>query len=106
NLAKQENFVTREAPAMYYLFYATHVMHHFGGKNWQTWNPKARDLLLELQDRGTDHSHQKGSWFAPNDDHAKTGGRLMSTSLAILTLEVYYYSVPLNDYGPAVLLDY
>jgi hypothetical protein len=106
NLAKPENFVTREAPAMYYLFYATHVMHHFGGKNWQTWNPKARDLLLELQDRGTDHSHQKGSWFSPNDDHAKTGGRLMSTSLAILTLEVYYYSVPLNDYGPAVLLDY
>jgi hypothetical protein len=30
----------------------------------------------------------------------------MFTSLAILTLEVYYYSVPLNDYGPAVLLDY
>jgi hypothetical protein len=106
-LAKPENFVSKEAPSMYFLFYATQAMHHFGGKNWETWNPKARDLLIELQDQGKDfsHLHQKGSWSPLGDDYAKQGGRLMFTSLAILTLEVYYYSVPLNGYGPAVLLE-
>jgi hypothetical protein len=106
-MALPQNFVTKEAPNIYFLFYATNVMHHFGGKNWETWNPKARDLLIELQDQGLDpnHSHQKGSWSPLGDAYAKQGGRLMFTSLSLLTLEVYYYSVPLNGYGPAVLLE-
>jgi hypothetical protein len=106
-LALPENFVSKEAPNIYYVFYATQVMHHFGGKNWETWNSKTRDLFIELQDQSKEygHSHQKGSWSPLGDTYAKQGGRLMFTSLAILTLEVYYYSVPLNGYGPAVLLE-
>jgi hypothetical protein len=102
-----QNNLNRDAPSIYFLFYATQAMHHFGGKTWETWNPKTRDLLLELQDLGktAGQSHQKGSWSPYGDDYAKQGGRLMFTSLSLLTLEVYYYSVPLNGYGPAVLLE-
>jgi hypothetical protein len=104
-LLRPENFVSKERPAIYFLFYATQVMHHFGGKPWEEWNPKVRDLLVEIQDQGTDpqHPHQKGSWSPRGDDFAKQGGRLMFTSLALLTLEQYYYSVPINGYGSAVL---
>ena len=101
------NFVTKEQPSIYYLFYATQLMHHAGGEAWESWNPKVRDFLIETQDQGQQagHEHQKGSWSPRGDDFAVQGGRLMFTSLALLTLEVYYYSVPLNGYGPAVLQD-
>jgi hypothetical protein len=100
-----QNFVSKEAPGLYFVFYATQVMHHHGGKPWQTWNAKARDFLIDLQDHGTtpDHPHQKGSWSPVGSEYEKEGGRLMFTSLALLTLEVYYLHVPLNGYGLAVL---
>jgi hypothetical protein len=104
-LLEPGSFVTKEAPNIYYLFYATQVMHHAGGKFWEGWNPKTRDLLLELQDQGTDggHDHQKGSFSPRGDTYATQGGRLMFTSLALLTLEVYYYHVPLYGYSPALV---
>lgn len=102
-----ENFVTKDKPSIYFLYYATQVMHHAGGEEWEKWNTKVRELLIETQDAGTTagHEHQKGSWSPRGDDYAKQGGRMMYTSLALLTLEVYYYSVPLNGYGKAVLRD-
>ena len=30
----------------YYWYYATQVMHHFGGKRWKTWNISMRDILV------------------------------------------------------------
>ncbi len=83
--------------SMYYNYYATQVMHHMGGPNWKTWNEKMRDLLVNSQDEGHDpkHVHQKGSWFFPRDPHHTAGGRLMMTSLSLLTLEVYYRHLPL-----------
>jgi len=29
---------------MYYYYYATEVMHHFGGRAWKEWNDKMRDI--------------------------------------------------------------
>jgi hypothetical protein len=105
SLLRPENFENREKPNLYYIFYATQVMHHAGGESWETWNPKVRDMLLDLQDQGKEpgHEHQKGSWSPHGAEWTKEGGRLMYTSLALLTLETYYYSIPLNGYGPAVL---
>ncbi len=82
---------------MYYYYYATQVMHHFGGDAWDKWNPKMRDTLIARQDKGTErfHPHQKGSWSPAGDDHGGAGGRLMTTSLSLLTLEVYYRHLPL-----------
>ena len=67
------------------------------GMDWGGWCPKggwAEDLpdppgLLPK------YPHLKGSWSPAGDAHASTGGRVMSTSLAILTLEVYYRHLPL-----------
>jgi hypothetical protein len=81
------------------------MIHHAGGENWEAWNPRVRDLLIDLQDNGSARPHQKGSWSPLGDDFAAQGGRLMFTSLALITLEVYYYHVPLYGHGPAVVLD-
>jgi hypothetical protein len=103
-LLQPSNFMTRENPNIYFVFAATQVMHHYGGRKWETWNTKTRDLLIDLQDQGTEpaHAHQKGSWSPSKDPWTKQGGRVMFTSLALLTLEMYYYHVPLNGYGSAV----
>ena len=56
-----------------------------------------RDLLIETQDQGNvpRRPHQKGSWSPQGDSISAAGGRMMSTSLALLTLEVYYRHLPL-----------
>src|SRR5262249_46555913 len=63
NLILPQNLMTREKPNIYFVFYTTQVMHHYGGRKWETWNTHTRDLLIDLQDPGTEtgHSHQKGS---------------------------------------------
>jgi hypothetical protein len=86
---------------LYYEYYATQVMHHMGGENWQFWNlgPDGsgkggiRDTLIAKQDKGDtgNRQGQAGSW--PGSEHV--GGRLGGTSLSLLTLEVYYRHLPL-----------
>jgi hypothetical protein len=82
---------------MYYYYYATQVMHHMGGESFEFWNPKMRDLLIKGQDQGKDPKHpwQEGSWDPGADGFGKVGGRIMITSLSLLTLEVYYRHLPL-----------
>jgi hypothetical protein len=88
---------TQQLHNMYYYYYATQVMFNMGGDAWQSWNPKMRDLLIDWQDKGNDsaHAHQKGSWQLTKDRWGQTGGRVMTTSFALLTLEVYYRHLPL-----------
>ena len=71
---------------LYYWYYATQVMHHYGGDPWKEWNPAMRDLLIDLQ---SNDGHESGSW-APQGGHDDAGGRVYATSLSLLTLEVYY----------------
>ena len=89
--------------SMYYYYYATQVMHHMGGDSWKEWNLKMRDSLMAKQDNGRlpKFQHQKGSWSPKADTHGDTGGRIMQTSLSLLTLEVYYRHLPLyrSDLG-------
>jgi RNA polymerase sigma factor (sigma-70 family) len=77
---------------MYYVFHASEVMHHVGGKRWKTWNDQLRDPLIKAQIRD---GAMKGSWSPVGDVHAGAGGRLMYTSFCLLTLEVYYRHMPL-----------
>jgi hypothetical protein len=75
-------------------FHTTRVLHSMDGESWEKWHPKMRDRLIESQDFGLnpDHRDQKGSWPPDKDAHGKTSGRLMITSLSLLTLETYYYA--------------
>jgi hypothetical protein len=54
-------------------------------------------MLIESQDQGLtpDRKDQKGSWSAEGDAWGGQLGRLGYTSLALLTLEVYYRHLPL-----------
>jgi hypothetical protein len=79
---------------MYYYYYATQVMHHFGGDEWKGWNDRMRDSLIKSRDQ-SNSPLLRGSWDPSGDPHGSVGGRLMYTSLALLTLEVYYRHLPL-----------
>ncbi len=79
---------------VYYYYYGTQVMHHFGGEDWRNWNEKMRDYLVKKQENNQG-SPNFGSWAPSADPFARVGGRLMITSLNLLTLEVYYRYLPL-----------
>ncbi len=97
---------------IYYLYYATQVMHHMQGESWRYWNEGRevdgklvhkgiREYLISKQDRGTDtkYPHQIGSWGGSQ------GGRIMATSLSLLCLEVYYRHLPLYRRDVAAVKD-
>ncbi len=76
---------------MYYNYYATQVLHHWGGPEWDRWNNVMREHLINTQIRD---GHATGSWDVA-DRHGYVGGRVYMTTLALLTLEVYYRHLPL-----------
>jgi hypothetical protein len=77
---------------IYFYYYASQVMHHMGGEYWDKWHPLMRDFLLATQEK---EGHRDGSWSPRGADFGNAGGRIYSTSLAILSLEVYYRHLPL-----------
>jgi hypothetical protein len=78
--------------AIYYYYYATQVLHHMEGPEFDLWNYRIREHLIRTQ-RTT--GHEAGSWNPNGCDHGPTGGRIYATSLALMTLEEYYRHLPL-----------
>lgn len=98
-LAQGVDYLQRLGPSptdVYFNFYATQVLHHYGGAGWSKWNEKLRDRLVAAQGR---HGHEHGSWYFP-DQHGQAGGRLYTTAMCLLTLEVYYRYMPLYGERP------
>jgi hypothetical protein len=88
---------------MYYNYYATQVMHHWGGNEWDRWNYRIREWLITQQSR---KGHEAGSWFMSDSTSApkaRAGGRLYCTAMSAMILEVYYRHMPL--YGSQVTKD-
>ncbi|MFM7165697.1 MAG: hypothetical protein ACKO3T_10660 [Planctomycetaceae bacterium] len=88
-------FLGRNPPSVartdfYYWYYGTLAMHQHGGAPWRQWNSMIRDLLIAEQRTSGELA---GTWD-PNDPWGRYGGRLYSTALATLTLEVYYRFLP------------
>jgi hypothetical protein len=80
---------------MYYYYYATQVIHFYEGPDWHKfWNPKMRDLLIDLQNKGGGDD-VRGSWDKDQGFMGTACGKLGTTCLALLTLEVYYRHLPL-----------
>ena len=93
-LQKGVNYLAAIGPSrndIYYNYYATQVLHHFGGDLWNQWNQVLREHLITTQIKD---GPAAGSW-APTDPHSNRGGQLYQTALSILTLEVYYRHLPL-----------
>ena len=49
---------------VYFNYYATQVMHHYGGPLWEKWHPLLRDHLVDTQERA---GHPTGSWYFDGD---------------------------------------
>lgn len=90
-LLVRRSLPNKHDPNIYYWYYATQTMHHFGGEEWDTWNLQMRDVLTSTQETS---GHAAGSW-TPRGDHAAAGGRIYMTSLSVCTLEVYYRHLPI-----------
>ena len=87
-------FLMEEGPSkddMYFNYYATQVLHHYGGPDWPKWNVPMRDYLIATQ---ATTGHERGSWFFV-DQHGVQGGRLYTTAMCTMILEVYYRHMPL-----------
>ena len=52
--------------------------------------------VINSQDRGGKHG---GSWNSDGDPHGNRMGRIVSTALSTLSLEVYYRYLPMYSTG-------
>ncbi len=76
----------------YFFYYASQVLHHYGGEEWEQWNRKMRPWLVETQEK---EGHEAGSWFYGGGHANEAGGRHYVTCLNCMTLEVYYRYSPI-----------
>ena len=76
---------------MYYNYYATQVMRHFGGRLWKQWDAAMKPQLINSQ---ATSGHERGSWHVRHS-HSERGGRLYCTAMAAMILEVYCRHLPI-----------
>ncbi len=76
---------------MYYWYYGSYAMYQMGGKHWTRWNKAMKKAVFESQRQDGDF---KGSWD-PSGPWGWSGGRVYSTALMALSLEVYFRYSPL-----------
>lgn len=83
-------------PNYYYWYYATLALYQDGGSSWTRWNARMRDRIVALQKT---EGHRAGSWDPDPDgsQYEAMGGRIFCTTLATMTLEVYYRYLRLYD---------
>jgi hypothetical protein len=79
---------------MYFNYYASQVLHHWGGDEWVRWNLAMREQLVSTQ---IQTGHEAGSWNVA-DAHGGVGGRHYMTCLATMTLEIYYRHLPIYSH--------
>lgn len=92
------DFILQELPGhgqpnMYYWYYATLALYQDQGPGWQTWNEALQKHLIPLQHR---EGRLAGSWDT-DDVWGGYGGRVYTTAMGALCLEVYYRYLPLYD---------
>ena len=76
---------------VYYWYYATQMLHHYGGEPWTRWNDT---MKIELPASQVKTGRESGSW-SPQGDAYGSYGRLYTTCLSLYCLEVYYRHMPL-----------
>ncbi len=85
------NLPRRSTLNYYYWYYGTLALHQRGGPEWEQWNTAVRNMLVSEQRQS---GPMTGSWD-PLDVWGSYGGRMYSTAIATLSLEVYYRYLPL-----------
>ncbi|MCA9131186.1 MAG: terpene cyclase/mutase family protein [Planctomycetales bacterium] len=89
------NQLGRSGTDIYFNYYASLYLFHIGDPFWSDWNPACREYLIRTQATG---GHEAGSWYFENP-YGKEGGRLYTTAMAAMTLEVYYRFSPLYQHA-------
>jgi hypothetical protein len=84
---------TPRQPNLYYWYYGSLCMMQARNDDWKRWNTQSRQALIALQNKG---GQTDGGWDA-DPKYGDRGGRVYTTALATLTLEVYYRYQPLRD---------
>jgi hypothetical protein len=96
-----------EMTDVYFNYYATNLLFYSHSNLWPMWNERLKTIYLATQSK---EGHEAGSWFAHNErlpgagfsslesDNGlnRIGGRLYTTTMAALTLEVYYRILPIQ----------
>ncbi|MCK6472512.1 MAG: zf-HC2 domain-containing protein [Planctomycetes bacterium] len=94
----QPNDATTDYQNLYYWYYGTLACFQAGGDAWKKWNEKMKTALVPNQRKGgpMDGTPQDidGSWD-PNCVWSAWAGRVFSTSMGALCLEVYYRYLPI-----------
>ncbi len=80
---------------LYYWYYGAFAMFQMGGKYWKRWNDAMKKALLPSQ-QVDKAAHTLGSWD-PIGPWGHEGGRIYSTAISVLCLEVYYRYAQLPD---------
>ncbi len=90
--------MARRGPTLtnvYHDYYATLALHHAGHRDFDDYFALVRQHLIRTQARD---GHEQGSWHF-KDEWGDIGGRLYTTAMCAMILEVPYRYLPL--YGPA-----
>ena len=81
-------------PDLYYVYYATLALYQHQGPIWTAWNEQLKVNLPLIQKTV---GEKAGSWD-PSANITVEGGRVVSTALATLSLEVYYRLLPMYGF--------
>jgi len=71
---------------MYYWYYGSYALYQMGGSQWEAWQKAMEKAVVDSQRKDGD---EKGSWD-PVGPWGYSGGRIYSTALMTLCLEVYF----------------
>jgi hypothetical protein len=77
---------------LYYWYYATIAMFQYQDHDWERWNEALKQQLLNAQVAAG--SENAGSWN-PTCVWSGYGGRVYSTAMSCMCLEVYYRFLPM-----------
>ncbi len=94
-LVKGVEFLSAVGPQpgnIYFDYYATQVLHHWGGEPWTKWNNVMREYLVQSQEKS---GNAAGSWKPGAGHDDASGGRHYRTCMSVMTLEVYYRHLPI-----------
>ena len=76
---------------LYYAYYGTLSVYQNQGPLWRRWSRQLQKLFIDSQ-------QPDGSWVA-TDGHGRSMGRVITTSLAALSLQAHYRYTPLYGLG-------
>ncbi len=71
----------------HFWYFGTYALYQHGGSAWDAWAPAVKASITAHQRRQGD---AKGSWDPQGDPWGATGGRVYSTAMLALTLEVFH----------------